>query len=319
MTIVNSRLIPCHVARLQRKSSLARIDRVLIWNIHRVRGSVAAVASLVFVIVVLACASSDMSVSTPALTEASDPAPGPESNYPPVPADPSILRVGTEGYYPPFAFFDDGGRLAGFDIDIAFALCEKMGMECVLVHSHFDDLIPGLLAGEFDAVIASMAITSERRQRVNFTNRYYKSRHRFVYSQDGSFDPSDANGKVVGTQVGTFEADWLEDEYLSITVSAPGTYRYYDTFTGALDALSGGEVDAVLGSELVLDGWLKTEDGAGFALSSDRYDVETEGTGIAVRKEDDELLGRLNDALSAVLADGTYQEINDRYFEFSIY
>lgn len=288
-------------------------------NIHRVRAPLAVIASVTFVIAVLACSPSDTPAPSPPDPEPSVPAIGPEASYPSVPADPSILRVGTEGYYPPFGFFDDDGRLAGFDIDIAFALCEKMGVECVLVHTHYDDLIPGLLAGDFDAVIASMAITSERRQRVDFTNRYYKGRHRFVYSQDGSFDPSDADGKVVGTQVGTIEADWLEQKYPSITVSPPGEYLSYDTFTGALDALSRGEVDAVLGSELVLDGWLKTESGAGFELSVDRYDVETEGTGIAVRKDDDELLGRLNDALSAILADGTYQQINDRYFDFNIY
>ncbi len=225
---------------------------------------------------------------------------------------PNPLRIGSEGYYPPFNFIDKSGRLKGFDIDIATALCERLKVECKLVAQDWDGIIPALLAGKYDAIVASMSITDERKKVVSFTDKYYSNKVRFVTAKGGGFDPGNLAGKTIGAQRATIAAGWLAKN------AAGAKIKLYDKQTNAYLDLAVRRLDAIFADGLVLHEWLKTEAGAGFTLVGDSYELD-DGIGIAVRKQDDELRGRLNAALAAILADGTYARINARYFPFSIY
>ena len=227
--------------------------------------------------------------------------------------DANTLRIGVNPDYPPFSEVDDAGRLTGFDIDIARALCERMQANCTLVLQEWEGMIPELRAGTFDAIIASMSITEDRRRLVAFTDRYYSSAARFVARKDSGFDPAAPAGRTIGAWADSIASDWLEDN-----VSEVASIRLFSGQEAFLRALTTGEVDALFGDALGFRRWLQTPEGANFAFVGDGQRLD-EGIGIAVRKEDDGLRIRLNRAIEAILADGSYEKINARYFPFSIY
>ncbi|WP_313286570.1 transporter substrate-binding domain-containing protein, partial [Stutzerimonas kunmingensis] len=123
------------------------------------------------------------------------------------------LRIGTEGAYPPFNLIDASGKVVGFDLDIAHALCAKMQTECEVVTSDWDGIIPALNAGKFDFLAASMSVTEERKNAVDFTDHYYTNKLQFVAPKSTDFktDKGYLDGKVIGAQRATIAGTWLED------------------------------------------------------------------------------------------------------------
>lgn len=223
------------------------------------------------------------------------------------------LRIATTGGYPPFSYVDDGGEVAGFDVDIARALCTELGAECEIVLEDWERLIPELRAGTFDAIAASMSITEKRRQLVSFTEHYYSNVVRFVAPKGSGFDPADAAGKTIGAARATIASDWLE-----ANLAGTATIRLYTGQQELRRDLVAGRLDAMFGDGLGSYAWLQGLEGAGFAFAGEGYRLD-EGIGIAVRHEDASLLSRLNGALEAILENGTYERINARYFPFGIY
>ncbi len=224
---------------------------------------------------------------------------------------PATLRIGTEGHYPPFNSIDESGELKGFDVDIALALCDQLEVECELVAQDWDGIIPALLARKYDAIVASMSITDERKKVVSFTDRYYSNQVRFLAAKNSRFDPAYLSGKTIGTQRATVAASWLAEN------AAAADVKLYETQEDVFLDLTAGRLDAVFGDGLMLYEWLLNDGSDEFHLVGDGYSLD-EGIGIAVRKEDDELREALNAALAEILADGTYAKINAKYFPFSI-
>ena len=223
------------------------------------------------------------------------------------------LRIATTGDYPPFNYVDDAGKLGGFDVDIALALCERVGVECELQRHEWETLIPELRAGTFDVIAASMSITEPRRELVAFTDRYYSNVARFVANKDSDFHPDRPAGTTIGVARATVSSDWLEDNVADVA-----TIKLYRSQSEMLGDLAGARLDAVLGDGLGLYSWLQSADGAAFRYVGPGLRLD-EGIGLAVRHEDDALRRDLNRALAEILADGTYLAINGRYFPFSIY
>jgi arginine/ornithine transport system substrate-binding protein len=232
---------------------------------------------------------------------------------------PNPLRIAMEGGYPPFSELAADGKLKGFDVDIADALCARMKVQCVQVQVEFDAMIPALRAKKVDAIVASMSITPERLKAVDFSNSYYNTPARVVTKADTKFEitPEGLKGKRIGVQRNT-----IHDRYVTATFKGSEIVRYGKQDEVFLDLVS-GRIDATLSDIVAADlGFLKTPGGKGFAFRGPHFDDPAffgTGAGIALRKGDKALQDALNSALAGVRADGTYKKINDRYFSFDIY
>jgi arginine/ornithine transport system substrate-binding protein len=227
------------------------------------------------------------------------------------------LKVCVEGAYPPFSSTNESGEVVGFDIDIANALCEEMGVGCTMVKTDWDGIIPALLERKCDAIVASMSITEDRKKVIDFSNKYYLTPARFVTAKGSDFDVENLDGKVVGVQRGTIHHDFMEGEFPGVELKLYGTQDevYLDLAAGRIDAFIADSVAA-------LDGFLNTDAGQGFEFVGPAYSTPKyhgEGAGIGIRKGEDELKSKLNAAIDAIRANGKYEEINSKYFDFDIY
>ncbi|MBF0639822.1 MULTISPECIES: ABC transporter substrate-binding protein [Pseudomonas] len=225
------------------------------------------------------------------------------------------LKMGIEAAYPPFNNKDASGQVVGFDKDIGDALCAKMKVECTVVTSDWDGIIPALNAKKFDFLISSLSITDERKQAVDFTDPYYSNKLQFIAPKDKTefkTDKASLKGKIIGAQRATLAGTWLEDN-----LGDDITIKLYDTQENAYLDLTSGRLDAILADKYVNYEWLKSDAGKPYEFKGEPM-VESDKIGIAVRKKDP-LREKLNAALKEIVADGTYKKINDKYFPFSIY
>ena len=234
-------------------------------------------------------------------------------------ADGEKIVIGTEGAYPPFNNLEADGTLTGFDIDIAKALCEQMKADCTFVTQDWDGIIPGLVSKKFDAIIASMSITPERKEKVDFTNKYYNTGPAIVVPKDSTITEATEDalaGKTLGAQGSTTHSNYAEAHMSKSELKLYPTSEEYK-----LD-IANGRIDGVIDDIVVLSEWLKTEDGACCkllgALPIDPV-INGAGAGIAVRKGDDALREKFNAAIDAIRANGKYKEVNDKYFGFDVY
>ena len=223
------------------------------------------------------------------------------------------IRIATEGAYPPFNMKDKSGKLTGFDVDIAKALCAQMKAECTIVAQDWDGIIPGLLAKKYDAIVASMSITAERQKKVAFTAPYYKNYLRFVTRKGKKMETTMAGlkGKTIGAQRATISSQYLEKTYKDAV-----RIKVYGTQQKAWLDLKSGRVDAVLADIYPGHDWVSKN--PKFAFTGDKIDID-DNIGIAVRKDDTALKDKLSKAIAALRANGTYQKINAKYFPFDIY
>ncbi len=230
------------------------------------------------------------------------------------------VRIGVEGAYPPFSSVDSDGKLVGFDIDIAYALCEEMKVECELVPQDWDGIIPALLAKKYDSIIASMSITEERKKKVAFSDKYYQTPAKFVVKKGsmGTFSKEKIRGKRVGVQRATIHDKYLTDNYGKDVIIK----RYGSQDDAYLD-MAAGRLDVLLADSIALsDGFLSKPEGKNYQfIGPDMVDQKWFGigAGIAIRKEDNELREKFNAAIKGIRANGNYKKIQDKYFDFNVY
>jgi len=228
------------------------------------------------------------------------------------------LRIATEGAYPPFNDIDDNGKIIGFDVDIAMALCEAMNTECTIQAVAWDDLLPGLSTDQYDIIVASMARTVEREQYAIFTNYYYRSRSMFAADPTKVFiqTPEGLKGYRLAAQVGTVQEDFLQNNF-----SKMSTIRAAKNTNECFTMLAQREVDAVLSDSLTIYEFLQTDVGKQFDFVGSPLPADNPSSEacMAVRKDGKQLAERLNKALRDIRFNGIYDKINRKYFPFSIY
>ncbi|MCH7345168.1 ABC transporter substrate-binding protein [Pelomonas sp. CA6] len=229
------------------------------------------------------------------------------------------IRIGVEGAYPPFSEVGPDGKLKGFEIDLAMALCAEMKAECQLVQQDFDGLIPALQSRKIDAIIASMSVTDERKKVIAFSNPYYNTPARFTAKQGVQLDatPAGLKGKKIAVQRAT-----IHEKFAADTFKQSEIVRYATQDQAFLD-LKSGRVDVTLADMVAADvGFLKTPGGKGYAFVGPKYDDVKYfgvGSGVGMRKADEKTLAKkFNDAIAAVKANGTFKKLNDKYFEYDI-
>lgn len=220
--------------------------------------------------------------------------------------------------YPPFAEKDADGNWQGWELEIIDAICTAMEEDCEIVPVAWDGIIPALLASKFDAIMASMSITEERMETIDFSDRYYNTPAVIIANRESdiSADPASLKGKIVGVQVATTHSNYA-DTYFG-DIAEVKTYSLFDEHN---QDLFSGRVDAVVADSLALQSFLDSDQGAGFEIKGELNDVAIFGPGVGagLRKGDTELAAKINAAISKVREDGTYETISAKYFNFDIY
>lgn len=228
------------------------------------------------------------------------------------------LKVGFAAEnYAPFTEKGADGNWTGWEVEIKDALCKAMNEECTVVEIAWDGIIPALTSKKMDMIIASMSITEERKQTINFSDKYYNTPAVIVApkSSDISGDPASVKGKIVGVQVSTIHANYVEKHFTDAEAKS------YNTFDEHNQDLVAGRVDAVVGDSLAMQPFLTSDAGKDYEIKGELNDVEIFGPGVGVglRKEDTELAARVNAAIKQIREDGTYDAISKKYFDFDIY
>ena len=225
------------------------------------------------------------------------------------PAMSETVRIGTEGAYAPYNYVDDNGKLAGYEIDLGNALCAEAGLTCEFVANEWDSIIPNLIAGNYDAIMAGMSITDERKQTINFSEEYYPSEpSKFAAASGTSFDFANLSGKKIGVQGATIQAAYAEENF-----GDNNTILAFGTFDQSVADLAAGNLDILLADGDPLVPVIEASAGAP-AFVGDGVRIGG-GVGIGMRKKDTELAGKMNAAIAALKANGSVDKLIKEYFD----
>jgi len=230
------------------------------------------------------------------------------------------LRFLTDDDYPPLDFALPDGALAGFNVDIARAVCAELQIACTIQARRWDTLVDSLLAGKGDVVAASLAATPALRAKVDFTKPYYKSPARFATRKDSKLTdatPAILAGKSIGVVEGSAHKAYLDAFF-------PGVVeKTYPDVAALRAALRSGAIDAAFGDGLSWAVWLAGSASADCCLFKGGPYLESrffgEGVGMALRKEDADLRHAIDWALARLASRGVYAELYLKYFPVGFY
>ena len=202
-----------------------------------------------------------------------------------------VVRLGTEGAYPPWNFINDAGEVDGFERELGDELCKRAELSCEWVTNDWDSIIPNLVSGNYDAIIAGMSITDERDQVIDFTQNYTPPDPSAYVGMDAGVD---MEGGVIAAQTGTIQAGYV--------AGSGATLVEFATPDETLAAVKNGEADAVLADKSYLAP-IVAEDSALMFVGEDV--PLGGGVGMGVRESDGDLRAKFDAAIQAMKDDGS--------------
>jgi len=219
------------------------------------------------------------------------------------------IRIGTEGAYAPYNYMDSNGKIAGYEVDLGHALCAEAKLSCTFVVNEWDTIIPNLIAGNYDAIMAGMSVTDERKKTINFSEEYYPVEPSlFASAADANINLSALKGKKVGVQGATVQAGYAKKNF-----AANNTVLSYETFDQSVADLMAGNLDVLLADGDPLKPVIKASNGElkfigkGIRIGG--------GVAIGMRQNDTDLAKKLGIALVALKKNGTVDKLIKKYFK----
>jgi polar amino acid transport system substrate-binding protein len=209
------------------------------------------------------------------------------------------VRLGTEGAYPPYNFLNDDGEVDGFERELGDELCVRAELTCEWVTNEWDSIIPNLVSGNYDVIIAGMSITDERDEVIDFTQNYTQP------------DPSgyialsmdvDLAGGVIAAQTGTIQASHI--------ASTGATLVEFATPEETVAAVRNGEADAVLADKTYLKP-IADEDSS--LMLIEQEELLGGGIGLGLRESDGKLKAKLDAAIGSMKADGSLNALIEKW------
>ena len=252
---------------------------------------------------------------------------------------PGEIKIATEGAYPPWNYTNADGSLTGYEIDLTHALCERMKVKCTIVSQEWNGIIPGLTVGKYDAIIASMGVTPERKKVIAFSKSYAKAPNGFLTTSDNdlksladaghAFDltdsPADAQsaidelklkfkGKVIGVQTGSTASNFVREYFKGMEI------RDYPTFEQLALDLANGRLDVGVANVTTFKPVIEANKGV-LVSTGPTFAGGVLGQGttnIALRRGDDTLRQAFDAAITSVNNDGTNKALTEKWFGVDI-
>ncbi len=216
------------------------------------------------------------------------------------------LTMGTNASFPPYEYVDDNGKIVGIDAEIAQAIADKLGMKLEIKDMEFESLVPAVKAKSIDLALAGMTVNEERKQSVNFSDSYSTGVQVVIVKENSEIKTvDDLKGKKIGVQAGTTSDTYCTDDFGEENV------KQFSNGSLAVAALANGQVDCVVIDNEPAKNYVAAN--SGLKILDTEY--VTEDYAIAISKDNDELLKKVNNALKELKDDGTVDKIIGKYIK----
>ena len=228
-------------------------------------------------------------------------------------AEKKVYINGIDADYPPHAYVDESGKPAGFDVEALDWIAEEMGFEVVHQPTAWDGIVSSLLAKKIDMVFSGMTINEERKQKVNFSIPYWVINQAICVPVDSDLNAIAAfmGDNLVGTQRGCTAAMWIEDNLINKDLFPKDSLKLYEGFSLAVQDLLNGRVDAAMMDDVMVEDAIRK----GMAIKIVGTINTEEEYGVAVRKEDSELLELINEGIRRFMRSERWDELEAKYFQ----
>jgi polar amino acid transport system substrate-binding protein len=222
-----------------------------------------------------------------------------------------VYVVGTDPTYAPFEFQNEKGEIVGFDIDVMAAVAKAAGIEVKFVSTPWEGAFNALAQGDRDVLVSAVTITDERKQTLDFSDSYFEARQLIAVPEKSKVTKLE---ELKRSKIGVQTSTTGEEVVVKLLGKNSANIKRFESTPLALSELAAGGVDAVVADNGVVTHYLANNPASKFKAVSDAS-FAPEQYGIAVKKGNAELLGKINTGLAAIKADGSYQKIQDKYFK----